>query len=61
MQDRELYQQIPGLKSSWSVSEVSLNWKLQQVDVLVEHPSGTSFCCPECSQSLACYDHTPAR
>ena len=61
MQDRELYQQILGLKSPWSVSEVSLDLKLQQVDVFVEHPSGTSFCCPECSQSLACYDHTPAR
>lgn len=36
MQNRELYQQILGLKSPWSVSEVSPDLKLQQVDVFVE-------------------------
>jgi transposase len=61
MQDRELYQQILGLKSPWSVSKVALDLEQQQVDVFVEHLSGTSFCCPECSESLPCYDHTPVR
>ena len=33
----------------------------QQVDVFVEHPSRTRFCCPECSETLPCYDHTSQR
>ncbi|MEZ6043633.1 MAG: hypothetical protein R3C20_24310 [Planctomycetaceae bacterium] len=41
MQDRELYQQILGLKSPWSVSKVALDVEIQQVDVYIEHPSGT--------------------
>ena len=61
MQDRELYQEILGLKSPWSVSQVTLNLEQQQVDVFVEHPSGTKFCCPECSEALPCYDHTSER
>lgn len=61
MQDRELYQEILGLKSPWSVSQVTLDLEQQQVDVFVEHPSGTKFCCPECSEALPCYDHTSER
>jgi transposase len=61
MQDHELYQQILGLKSPWSVSKVNLDVSQQQVDVFVEHPSGKRFCCPECSELLPCYDHTPER
>jgi hypothetical protein len=34
MQDRELYQEILGLKSPWSVSKVTLNLEQQQVNVL---------------------------
>jgi transposase len=47
LQDHELYQQIPGWESPWSVSKVALDVLQQQVDVFVEHPSGTNFCCPE--------------
>jgi transposase len=61
MQDRELYQEILGLKSPWSVTNVALNLNEQQVDVFVGHPSGTKFCCPECSLTLPSYDHTPER
>ncbi len=61
MQDRELYQEIPGLKSPWSVSQVALDLEQEQVDVFVEHPTGTKFCCPECCKSFPCYDHTPER
>ena len=42
---------VPGnswFEESVSVSKVALNLEQQQVDVLVEHPSGTKFCCPEC-------------
>lgn len=61
MQDRELYDQILGMKPPWSVSRVELSVERQQVDVFVEHPSGTLFSCPECAESLVCYDHTPER
>lgn len=61
MQETEFYQQIIGLKSPWSVVEVKLDVTGQQVDVYVEHAPGTKFCCPECKQELACYDHTSPR
>ena len=61
MQDHELYQQILGLKSPWLVAKVALDVLQQQVDVFVEHPSGTKFRCPECSLQLPCYDHTQER
>ena len=53
MRDRELYQQILGLKAPWKVSEVKLSIEQQQVDVFVEHPTGTKFCCLECQESLS--------
>lgn len=61
MQEREFYEQILCLSSPWYVSEVKLDTTDQRVDVFVEHPEGTKFCCPECQQVLACYDHTPGR
>jgi transposase len=33
----------------------------QQIDIRVEHPKGTKFCCPECKTMLACYDHAEER
>ena len=53
MQDKEFYQQILGLQSPWFVADVKLDTENQQVDIHVEHPQGTKFCCPECKQSLA--------
>ena len=57
MQDKELYQHILGLTSPWTVSEVKLNKQDEEIQVRVEHPVGTKFCCPECQKQLACYDH----
>ena len=37
MQDRELYPEILGLKSPWSVSKVTLNLEQQKVDRFVGH------------------------
>jgi transposase len=66
MQDRELDQQLPGLGSPWSVSEVELRLEDQEILVRVEHPRGTKFPCPDCSaagcaRELACYDHAEER
>jgi hypothetical protein len=41
MQDRVLYEENLGLKSPWSVSQVTPDLEQQQVDVFLEHPSGT--------------------
>ncbi len=40
MQDKELYQQILGLTSPWTVSEVKLDMPSQEIRVRVEHPRG---------------------
>lgn len=61
MQDKELYQQILGLTSPWTVSEVKLDMPSQEIRVRVEHPKGTMFCCPECKKMLSCYDHGEER
>lgn len=61
MQDKELYQQILGLESPWSVSRVELDIDQGEVRIHVEHPRGTKFCCPECERELPCYDHAEER
>ena len=58
MQDSELYQQIHGLKIPWLVLKVALDVSQEQVDVFVDHQSGTKFCCPEFSKQLPCYYRT---
>ena len=61
MQDKELYQHIIGLTSPWTVSGVKLDIPAEEIQVRVEHPPGTKFCCPECQKELACYDHAEER
>jgi transposase len=56
MQAREMYEDIPGLKSPWTVAKVSLDVSRQQIVVYVEHPVRTKFCYPECTESLPCYE-----
>ncbi len=53
MQDKETIQQILGLTSPWTVSEVKLDMPSQEIRVRVEHPRGTMFCCPECKKQLS--------
>lgn len=61
MQDRELYEQILGLESPWSVSGVELDAEAGEIRVRVEHPRGARFCCPDCGKELACHDHAGER
>ena len=61
MQDKELYQQILGLSSPWTVSDVQLDHDSQEIRVGVEHARGAKFCCPECSAELPCHDHAAER
>ena len=61
MRDAELYQQILGLESPWTVSKVHLDAEAQEIVVDVTHPDQTKFCCPKCQLELSCYDHTQTR
>lgn len=61
MQDKELYQYILGLASPWFVANVELDTDSEEILVYVEHPRGSRFCCPECEEELACYDHAEER
>ena len=61
MRDTELYQQILGLVSPWTVSEVTLDVEAGTVTVRVEHPEGCGWKCPECSHESGCYDHADER
>jgi transposase len=61
MRDVELYQQILGLESPWSVRDVVLNIDEGRVDIHVQHPEGVKWQCPHCARELSCYDHVPER
>jgi transposase len=61
VQDKELYQQILGLNSPWTVSDVELDHKESEIRVKVDHPPGEKFCCPDCEAKLSCHDHTEER
>lgn len=61
MHDTEVFQQILGLRSPWTVADVKLDLEAGQLDIHVEHADGEKFCCPECDRQLACYDHVSER
>jgi transposase len=61
MQDTELYRQLLGLMTPWTVSEVKLSMATQQVDVWTEHAEGQAWPCPTCGRELALYDHSEER
>lgn len=61
MQDRELYQQILGIKTPWSVSEVGLEFAQGQVLIRVEHAPGGRWPCPTCGELCAVHDHRQRR
>ena len=61
MQDKELYQQILGLDTPWSVRDVALDHEKSEIRVQVDHPRGATFSCPECENQLSCHDHTEER
>jgi transposase len=58
MQDNEPYQHIPGQTSPWLISDVKLGIPAEKIQVSVEHPVGTEFCCPDCQKERAGYDHS---
>jgi len=61
MKDTDFYEQILGLTAPWLVADVQLDMEAQQVDILVKHREGETFCCSDCDRQLSCYDHTKSR
>lgn len=61
MRDVDLYRQILGLPEPWSVTDVNLDLKGGRVEVLVTHPEGLRWACPQCGKELAVHDHAPER
>ena len=61
MRDTDLYRQLLGLESPWTVTRVELAVKAQRVDVWAGHADGERWPCPECASPLALYDHAEER
>ncbi|GBD97518.1 transposase [bacterium BMS3Abin06] len=61
MQDKELYQQLLGLKQPWRVSEVEVDFEVHKVDLWVEWPKEEQASCPECKKQHIIYDHRGER
>lgn len=61
MESVELYKQLLGLSTPWTVERVELDMARQHVEVHVGHPAGQRFCCPECGAELGVYDHLEER
>ena len=61
MQDIELYRQLLGLNTPWTVTRVELRIKEQRVEVWAGHAESARWPCPECGTELALYDHGEER
>jgi transposase len=61
MQDRQLYQQILGITSPWSVERVELALEQGEVRVFLEHASDAAWPCPECGRTCSLHDHERPR
>jgi transposase len=57
MQDKDLYEQILGLKSPWRVSKVDLRIEELKVIVRLSHEATNKFPCPECEEDCSIHDH----
>lgn len=61
MDSVELYRQLLGLTTPWTVERVELDIAKQHVEVHVGHATGQLFACPECVRELSVYDHSTER
>ena len=56
MRDRELYAQILGVRSPWSVTDVKLDLQGQEVEVVVSMDAAFETKCPTCGKPAMRYD-----
>src|SRR5215813_6285608 len=61
MQDTELYRQLLGLHTPWTVTRVELKVKEQRVEVWAGHAASARWPCPEGATDLGLYDHAEER
>jgi len=61
MQDVELYRQLLGLDTPWTVTRVELKVTEQRVEVWAGHAEGVRWACPACAAELPLYDHAEER
>src|ERR671918_1700673 len=61
MPDRELYQQLLGLRDPWRVTEVRIDFEGRQVEVWIQWPPERLVLCPECGKGYGSYDHRGER
>jgi len=61
MQDRELFSQLLGLRGSWEVTEVKVDYVELRVDIWVGWPGGELVPCPVCGEMCSLYDHREER
>jgi transposase len=56
MRDRDLYAQILNLRAPWTVADVELDLKGQEVRVRLETAADAALLCPECGRTCTRYD-----
>lgn len=61
MQDRQLYEQILGIRSPWYVEHVDLKLDASEVHVQLAHHDHAKWCCPKCGQECPLHDHAAER
>lgn len=61
MDSTELYRQLLGVTSPWTVEKVEMSVHEVRVDVYLSHADGARFSCPECGVEHSVYDHAEER
>ena len=61
MDSTELYRQLLGVATPWTVDRVDMDVHGLSVDVYLAHGSGIRFACPKCGQPRPVYDHLAER
>ena len=56
MRDRDLYAQILGIRAPWCVTDVKLDTKGEEVEVVVSLEPGYETTCPTCGKAAMRYD-----
>lgn len=61
MDSTELYRQLLGVTTPWTVERVEMSVPDVRVDVHLSHPPGARFACPQCGAQQSVYDHAEER
>jgi transposase len=61
MDSTELYRQLLGVTSPWTVERVEMSVHEVRVDVYLAHAEGARFACAECGVEHSVYDHAEER